>query len=111
MTNITLLPAKWRMQVNFTKEPALINFELKDAAAELQAALPVWTKITDEPESRPAMGQEYLMIDVLQSKPFGSWFDKWDGNFPLQATIEEYQRGSVFWWRPLCDLDYPPEDS
>ena len=66
---------------------------------------PKWTRITDDPDTWPP-----LYIDVLvQYKHFaGSNSSVKSYNFPGALGINDYMGG---YWRPLCSIDYPPEDT
>ena len=90
------LPDKWLIGRHMT---SLEHIE------ELEAALPKWTKMTDDPNTWPP-----CFIDVLvQYKHFvGSNTSVKSYNFPGALGIKDYMGD---WWRPLCDLDYPPEES
>ena len=70
-------------------------------ANELEAALPQWTRITDNPDTWPDKDDSVLLYTGNQQY---ERFDKW-GNY---SSIEMDEVGC--WWRPLCSIDYPPED-
>ena len=89
---------KWRKRGK--KNAARIHYKYAD---ELRAALPVWTKITDDPDTWPEDGNylwAYRSVD-------GDW---------LHATFEVSMMRVVAdmavdtRWRPLADIDYPPEN-
>ena len=85
------LPDKWR---NNPDSHESAEYQHKDAA-ELQAALPVWTKITEHPATYPDIDGEEVLF----------WGARWQC---LEIAEPKYAEIGD-WWRPLCDLDYPPE--
>ena len=88
-TDITKLADKWREDSRFTGHSG------EDCARELEAALPVWTRITDDRDSRPEDAEKVLI------EGFG--FCKWDDD-------KHYRIHDNDFWRYECDIDYPPED-
>ena len=98
MTDITKLPDKWRKNAVDGSEVKVISNEIyvtNILANELEAALPVWTKITDNPNSWPEVEAEVALEDI----GWIVWPDLY-GTYKVYHTLH---------WRPLCDLDYPPE--
>ena len=73
------------------------------AADRLEAAAPPkWTKITDDPDTWPEDGETVML--VKPDNMFPVWFE------PIVRTwhgVQSHNKRS--YWRPLCDLDYPPE--
>ena len=96
--DITKLPDKWR------HENLLAGFtDNSDHADAMEAALPKWTRITDDPETWPDIQTAILVADI--------------GGNKIQAVLicrNNMVRRMVFFdceythWRPLTDLDYPP---
>ena len=67
---------------------------------EEAAALPKWTRITDDMSKLPNEFIAYFedgKVDMYQLKP---------GHRLDYSLIH----AGMTHWRPLCDLDYPPED-
>ena len=103
MTDINKLPDEWREtevgEIDFYESnyPAGQSQALHDCADELQAALPKWTKITDDPDTWP-VGDEYMTYNG-------------DNVVHCQVPWESHPLfgySVLFWWRPLCSLDFPP---
>jgi len=75
-------------------------------ADELDDELPQWTKITEDESTWPKNGDSVLFID----KEFDT----------LMRVLNPIKDDTVFktdhsnwlnlWWRPLCDLDTPPQE-
>ena len=95
MTNITKLADKWRNSL--VSDLDTRYWEANNTRAnELEAALPVWTRITeDEATWPPHRGVFYMVYD-----------ETGDGDL-FTAHGRSILPGE--YWRPLCDLDYPPE--
>ena len=75
---------------------------LNDIADDLEAALPIWTEITEDSETVPDPEQ-----DILFQSASGGLFT---ATMPPRIIGYEFDRlKKGVWWRPLCDLDYPPE--
>ena len=85
MTDITKLPDEWEKIEDTTD--GLCGF---DCAQQLRKALPTWTKITDESD-----------INLKGLYAYKTPRDEW--------SIATYYFSAAKWYRPLCDLDYPPE--
>jgi hypothetical protein len=101
MTDITKLADDW-ISRNFDKrfndgEPICPVV----CAEELTQALPVWTRITDDPKTWPAHFQKTVSHNGDDGGPF--YF------FNLRAQLEKHDYINLLYWRPLCSLDYPPE--
>ncbi len=97
MTNITKLPDKWRKQSK-TKSDVLDNISW--CADELEAALPKWTKITDDPKTWPEKLDRVVFSFSSESH---CWIAFMQRNPAEDGLLTCY-------WRPLCSVDYPPED-
>ena len=105
MTDILDLPNKWRefkFKAGEVPIGPLFGAEYCEALCHasnmLEAALPVWTLITDNPESLPPVTDNVMFAECRN----GRWLaDVWSGEITQDA------RG--LYWRPLCDLDYPPD--
>ena len=87
---------KWRKRGK--KNAARIHYKYAD---ELRAALPVWTKIDIRYPSQtfPEIGSNVLV--------------KWNGHeTPSGHTVklDDADAWNGYWWRPLIDIDYPPEN-
>lgn len=98
MTDIMKLAENWRDDAVEASEVGLIESGYHVAmvcATSLENALPKWTRITDDEKSRPPRFEPYLFAndDMPRPKVSGANTTLWVGD----------------WWRPLCDLDYPPE--
>ena len=72
-------------------------------ADELEAAMPVWTKITNDPDTWPKYGLEVMFYGNPMGEP-----KRYLGYFAADDQTFSYLKGA--YWRPLCDLDHPPED-
>ena len=105
MTDITKLPDKWLDDFGRGGIP----FPLQDAIDELREALPTWTRITDEPDTWPEEKTPFVILgasnefsiiraDVTHRTIRHEIGRKW----------QPFWMGA--WWRPLCSIDYPPED-
>ena len=97
---ITKLAEKWRTDVARYSWQKAVNY----CADELEVALPTWTRITDDPDTWPEANQTCLFFRQPNSVPqhWGVSIDCYpEGNTEF---LHEYD-----YWRPLCDLDYPPE--
>ena len=99
MINITKLADKWR-KGTFTKKVPDGGYGFfsgkRHCAQELESALPVWTRLTgDEATWPPHRGVFYMVYD-----------ETGDGDL-FTAHGRSILPGE--YWRPLCDLDYPPE--
>ena len=95
MSDITKLPDKWRGNAGFMPVQGAI-YKCADA---LEAALPKWTKIIDDMSKLPNEFIAYFedgKVDMYQLKP---------GHRLDYSLIH----AGMTHWRPLCDLDYPPE--
>ncbi|MBU8921805.1 MAG: hypothetical protein KOO63_08295 [Bacteroidales bacterium] len=100
MTDIMKLPSKWREGATVCYD-ANAKFVHERLAGELESALPVWTKITDDPDTWPEQSEDILLSSGVGFLEAGEW----------GVTIDEgMQKYIGRYWRPLCDLDYPPKD-
>jgi len=75
----------------------------EECADDLEAALPKWTKITDDPDTWPEDGQRVIHTVVAIRRDYTYASDFYD------VGAIRHWIGRV--WRPFCDLDYPPEQS
>lgn len=109
MTDLMKLPDDWREASK--RLDLCIDLCLPDAcviypqcADELEAALPVWTKITDSLDTLPgACDTDVLVAEYIQ----GEWhLYMWTGNDLLDTGAGPFP----ICWRPLTGIDYPPED-
>ena len=94
---ITKLLDKWR-RLNDKFEG---RWSAHRCAKELETSLPVWTKITDISQLEPD-GYYFCTWKVGDNK----WLHSGYETGSIEAIISIV--GSIF-CRPLCDLDYPPE--
>jgi len=121
--DITKLPDFWR-NFRFTEPDHIGPLHqsghidgLADAAKGLEAALPKWTKIIIKDKatwpSNQAKGVVSVMLMTTNGVPVVGQFLK-----TLEAVefnqIEfdnwaEVRLMNLTHWRPLCDLDFPPE--
>ena len=94
MTDITKLPDRWRDAA----ERVNLRGQIFDTCAtELSAALPVWTKITDNPETWPPSDKRVFSFHERLS--YGP------------HTYHQTKVGPSFeftHWRHMCSLDRPP---
>ena len=99
--DITRLPDKWREEIQAV--PGHYYEGLDYAANQLEATLPKWTKMTDDPATWPEDWQHVLIF--YPEKEFPDHKKYYIGEFVRQAGghIGSY-------WRPLCSLDAPPEE-
>lgn len=100
---ITRLPGRFRD----TNHDAPVQAGLDVAANLLESALPVWTKITDAPDTWP---EEILQNDhqiMAHGKHCTNVVDI--ERFVSEMIGSNYEYYTH--WRPLCDLDYPPEQA
>lgn len=92
---IRSLPGEWR-KVHCAVNKCSDSFYC--CAFDLEAVLPVWTKISDDPETWPKKREYILGIDNTEEEKFPEpfWVEP-DNRLPSYVTH----------WRPLCDLDTP----
>lgn len=102
MTDITKLADKWR-EFKFSKTAQIIgplwevgyHDALNGCALALESALPKWTKaVSGESSTFPEEDQEVMMYCYGNLEA---------GRYPDGLVVTPGD-----WWRPLCDLDYPP---
>ena len=96
---ITKLADRWRKW--HYKKTFGNGAPMEKCADELTAALPDWTRITDDKSTWPER-----CFRVMFS--FGTGGHSWI-TF-MQKTPQEDGLLTAY-WRPLCDLDYPPEEN
>ena len=102
MTKLTELPKKWREDEGPYFDPYTYHDGIT-CAAQLEATLPVWTKITKDKSTWP---EEDIM--VMFYSPGGNfrsypWCDEWNSTCGIP-----YSQLNVY-WRPMCSIDFPPE--
>jgi len=105
MTDITKLPDRWRTgkPVRDDERYEIQGYDAyssEECADQLEAALPKWTEITDDPTTWPKAG---VWVIIFRSQ------------FPCTTTInhEWLERGDYVgnYWRPLIPgLDTPPQE-
>jgi hypothetical protein len=104
--SITKLANKWRDESNIAFENHGEGAAecVQECADELESALPKWTRITDDPATWPEAGQKVFFCDFIDSD------DNEDVRgvtcFPNKEFVSQWIGD---YWRPLTDLDYPPE--
>ena len=92
------LPEVWR-------EAGSLDCWADDCANELEAILPKWTRITEDEDTWP----EGLSF-IAGKKMSGEW--DYSIRNPSGETFHHVAKHCLeVYWRPLCDLDYPPEQS
>ena len=104
------LPRHWQEDVTHCRECDVPVTKLNVAVAQLSAALPKWKLITEDKDTWPeADNSKVLVAGKMVS---GEW-DYFVYNTSNMRDILEDHPGYFpgVSWRPLCDLDYPPEDS
>lgn len=103
MKNLTELSAEWR------KANRILSYQkgLDDCADQLDAALPKWTKITDDPETWPKEGQHFMRSEYAKS--FEGWSIPESDTFCTETFKYDYVMFVGDMWRPLCSIDYPPK--
>ena len=84
---------------DFTEGNDVSGIAYTDCAKKLEAALPTWTKITDDPDTWPEDEQDILRHIGAGQLKAGLW----------QVPTDKVRHHIGTSWRPLCDLDYPPE--
>lgn len=100
--SITKLPGEFRKKADYLESPAY-----KHCADKLEAALPVWTKmVAGDPSTWPKNGQTVMCAKWADSWRYAGWHFCSSNDVPNWAVkpIE-----GIDYWRPLCDLDFPPE--
>ena len=95
--SLTELPDKWRNQ---TINPNMDEF---DCAAQLEAALPVWTKITKDKSTQPEEGSRNMFASPGGNFRSYPWCDEWNSTCGIP-----YSQLNVY-WRPMCSIDFPQE--
>lgn len=95
--NIRDLPDKWR---DDEENIGGVNFFRSgyDCAKELQAALPQWTRITENEATWPAEDWDTVV-----------WYSDEDNSHAM-GPIPFVDVGRFTHWRPLVDIDFPPDD-
>lgn len=110
---ITKLPEKWLAKAGLGGRPDHVNHWLVDCADELEAALPKWTKITEDEATLPPEGeyvigyspyktQEIALCELLMRPDGRMWTF---GATTSHADI--LPKNAPTHWRPLCDIDTP----
>ena len=104
MNDITKLADDWRKKAGEAHHAGMIAPPLLIAntcARELEAALPKWTEITDDPDTWPDRLKRVVFSFSSESHCWIAFMHK----NPMEDGLV------TCYWRPLCDLDYPPEQS
>ena len=76
-------------------------------ASELQAYIDgLWTQITDDPDTWPDEGNKILMrVNYSGDSCMHQQLEQW-------VWTDEYMPEFIgSYYRPLCDLDYPPPEN
>ena len=97
MTDITKLPDEWIAQYG-----GFPDLHTRECAEELEQALPVWTRITEDESTWP----EGLVI--VSSKNMDGEMDAYIGK-PCDDYSYVAKLSMTVHWRPLCSIDTPPE--
>ena len=84
---------------DFTEGNDVSGIAYTDCAKKLEAALPTWTKIT---EGKPDPERWIIYRCRLA--------DGWTELIQTKWHKDSFARMDNVYWRPLCDLDYPPEE-
>ena len=108
MVDITKLADKWRRRYDETGQ--VIQGR---CATELEAALPTWTRITEDEATWPELDGEDRVEIIARfpdhnGRPGRIEAFEWDEN-DMVALMEGYKL-KFNWYRYTCDLDYPPEE-
>ena len=77
-------------------------------ATELENALPKWTRITEDEATWPEQSNDVLLsvgVGFLEAGEWGVQVN--DSAAPMDKSIQRYIGR---YWRPLYDLDYPPQE-
>jgi len=72
-----------------------------NCAKDLEAALPVWTRITEDESTWPEDGQNILYKTKRFIPPVGTTY---------RSNGKGMTPHYIVAWRPLCDLDTPPDE-
>jgi len=100
MTDITKLPDRWR-----SKQDVYPSIAREDCLVDLHNALPVWTRITDDPDTWPEDGTYLWCYGSIGSDTLiHATYD-----VSMMRVIADMVERTC--WRPLCSIDYPPEDT
>lgn len=75
------------------------NEAYRECISDLKEALPVWTQITDDEETWPDEDQMVVIFHDLDPEIIEFGYTPCDNDRELLTGA---------WWRPVCDLDYPP---
>ena len=106
MTDITKLSARLRAdakeEVEIDERNRLWSSGVNYAAHQLANALPIWTEIEwigkyVDPSTLPPEDMTCM------------WVEKETGFNDVSEMWQLANRTNYTHWRPLCDLDYPPE--
>ena len=100
MTDITKLPDEWRDRC--PKGSGWFKF-VHECADQLEAALPKWTRVTDDPDTWPENNNSTIL--VAEFITIGRQIYTWES-----CNLRGNNNLFPIYWRPLCDLDHPPED-
>ena len=99
--DITKLPDEWR-------NVGSLEIWADDCANELEAALPKWTRITDDLASMPKESEhEYAIFYNTENGIGHTYLYKTTNSIAMHSGWKTFASH----WRPLCDLDRPPEQS
>ena len=94
---------KWRKRGK--KNAARIHYKYAD---ELRAALPVWTKITDDLGSMPKEAtHEYAVFYNFENGRGRLYVYKTSHALAMYSGWKTFASH----WRPITDIDYPPEQT
>ena len=113
MGDITKLSDKWRSDEDENGQEFSPWLNGLACAKELADALPVWIKITDDPATWPESRSDFLLQRgkhwALEHQTFFT-----PEFYPFNERPDsKFNRKDVpvgGHWRPLCSVDYPPED-
>jgi len=109
MTDLTKLADEWRELKDKVLTPR--NIIINRMSDQLEAALPKWVKITDDPDTLPPPNKRIMTTSLLCD---GEWSEQhifepipthWI--YDVDHIARDYLIGTH--WRPLCSIDYPPD--
>ena len=103
MTDITKLPDEWNNIADCPRTTLDAAATFIDCADKLEAALPKWTRVTDDPDTWPENNNSTIL--VAEFITIGRQIYTWES-----CNLRGNNNLFPIYWRPLCDLDHPPED-
>lgn len=87
----------WMEDIDHCRKANCPPTSMEVAADQLAQTIPVWTRITEDESTWPALWEDVV------------WYNDKDDDHEI--THMNFDVDEMTHWRPLCDIDYPPEDT